>query len=65
MPKIGSINPGSIKMNNEHSAKPTITDVTRTLNELMRDDHAWVSDEWNQAWDKLKKDLYDRKLIQS
>lgn len=52
-------------MNNDHSAKPTITDITRTLNELMRDDHAWVSDEWNQAWDKLKKDLYDRKLIQS
>jgi len=52
-------------MKKETAAKTSITEATRTLAELMRDENAWVGDEWNNAWEKLKKDLYDRKLIRS
>ncbi len=49
-------------MSNQSTIK-TVSVAQETLIELMRDDQAWTGEAWNGAWEKLKKDLYNKDLI--
>lgn len=50
-------------MKNEKQLPLMMDEGKRALADLMRDDQAWVSAEWNAAWEKLKKDLLARQLV--